>query len=81
MRKDDSKEKTYFRAKDRVFHINDGWWYAKREGDRGPWPSKQAAADELTAYIREVRGNVDLHEISIFDKDPDKPDVWAGRSD
>lgn len=81
MRKNDANEKTYFRVKDRVFQINDGWWFATREGDRGPFSSKSKAADELAEYVHEVRGNIDLNEVSVFDKDPDKRSVWDGRSD
>lgn len=81
MRKNDAKEKTYFRTTDRVFQINDGWWFATREGDRGPFPSKQAAADELAGYVLEVRGNIDLNEIGAFDKDPDDRSVWDGHRD
>ena len=81
MRKDDAKEKTFFRAKDRVFQINDGWWFATREGDRGPFPSKKAAADELTGYMLDVRGDIELNEVGAFEKNPDQRSVWDGYND
>ena len=78
MRKSDSKEKTHFRAKDRVFQINDGWWFATRDGDRGPFDSKQVAAEELANYVKEVRGDIDLNEIGAFDKNLDDRSIWDG---
>ena len=78
MRKSDAKEKTHFRAKDRVFQINDDWWFATRDGDRGPFASKKVAAEELANYVREVRGDIDLNEIGEFDKNPDDRSIWDG---
>ena len=78
MRKSDGKEKTHFRAKDRVFQINDDWWFATRDGDRGPFASKQLAAEELANYVKEVRGDIDLNEIGAFDKNPDDRSIWDG---
>ena len=78
MRKDDAKQKTYFRTKDRIFQVNGQWWFAAREGDRGPYPSRQAAADELAAYILEKRGDIELTDRS---RGSDAQDVWDGHLD
>ena len=38
-----------FRA-NRIFSKNKGWWYSSREGDRGPFPSKDLALLDLSEY-------------------------------
>ena len=78
MRKDDDKRKTYFRTKDRIYQINDQWWFATREGDRGPYASRQEAADELVAYIMDKRGDVELTDRGVADREPDERNVWDG---
>lgn len=81
MRKDDEKRKTYFRTEDRLFQINDQWWFATREGDMGPYASRQAAQDELTAYMLEKRGSIELTDRGIEGREPGEADVWDGHLD
>lgn len=86
MREDDDTNngRTYFRASDRVFRVDDGWFYATREGDMGPHPSRDAAALDLKRYLSEKRasGNVDGYEIA----EPEELNVvdiniWKSRPD
>ena len=52
MRKDDQDtNKRFFRAGDRVFRMNEQWWFTTREGDRGPYGSQAIATRELQSYI------------------------------
>lgn len=37
----------------RLFSIGFQWYFATREGDRGPFPSKEEAEAELTLFLRE----------------------------
>ena len=79
MRKDDEQQKTFFRTEDRIFQVNGQWWFATREGDRGPFASRQAAADELVAYILEKRGDIELTDHGA--KPRSRDDVWDGHLD
>ena len=56
MRQDDKDtNKRYFRSSDRVFHMNDGWYFASREGDIGPFVSERMAHDEVDRFLSERR--------------------------
>jgi len=45
MRRTDPEDTTrsYFRSRERVFCLNGRWFYSTREGDLGPFRSKQEA--------------------------------------
>ncbi len=82
MRKTDTDEKTRFRSPDRVYQINDGWWFGTREGDRGPFESRKEALDALAQFVLDVRGDIDLNEVSILDKeDSGNSSAWDSRPD
>lgn len=83
MRKDDSNRKSFFRSKDRVFVANGRWWFATREGDHGPFSTRQAAQDALTRFVLDVRGDIELNEVSILDRDDDTDSgsAWDSRPD
>ena len=82
MRKSDTKERTYFRSEDRIFRANDSWWFATREGDRGPHQSRKDAQYWLAQFIVGARGDVEFSEISITEKgDAKTPSVWDDRPD
>ena len=78
MRKDDQKEKTYFRSEDRVFQINATWWFASREREHGPYTTRQDAEDALRAYLARMRGEVGLDEMTL---EGDAASVWDSRAD
>ena len=82
MRKTDIKERTYFRSNDRIFRANDSWWFATREGDKGPHESRRDAQYWLAQFIVGARGDVDINEISIVEKDDSEPkSIWDDRPD
>lgn len=37
----------------RMFSIGAEWYFATREGDKGPFPSREEAEAELALYLRE----------------------------
>ena len=43
--------RTFYRAGERLFNVDAGWCFQTREGERGPYPSRDAAAGELTRYV------------------------------
>lgn len=50
-RKEDSEDKRYFRASERLFRMNEAWFFAAREGDQGPYPDEREAVVEMRRYI------------------------------
>ncbi|MEM7078267.1 MAG: DUF6316 family protein [Pseudomonadota bacterium] len=53
MRATDREVKAYFRSSDRVFRLNDAWYFASREGDHGPFASEMLATLEVERYVSE----------------------------
>jgi len=37
----------------RLFNVGSEWYFATREGDRGPFPSREEAEATLTLFLRE----------------------------
>lgn len=57
MRKSDvSEQKSFFRSVDRFFQVNGQWYFSAREGDIGPFRSRDQALSEATAYIKAKQG-------------------------
>ncbi len=54
-RHDDNKHADFKRRKDRLFREGFDWFYHIRDGQRGPFASKQAAEDDLTEYLNTLR--------------------------
>jgi hypothetical protein len=57
MRRDDppGSSKRYYRSDDRLFTLNGQWYFAAREGDIGPFRSRQQAASEAARFVRGQR--------------------------
>lgn len=53
MRKDDSANANFFRSGNRVFSQNGEWFYQTREGDQGPFATREAAAVDLDRYVNQ----------------------------
>ncbi len=55
MRRTDSESasKRYFRTQERVFCMNGQWYFTAREGDIGPFRSRETALNEVARYVRE----------------------------
>jgi hypothetical protein len=51
-RKDDKGDRTYFRS-DRIFFMNGKWYFSSREGEQGPFASREHAEKLLSRYITE----------------------------
>lgn len=54
MRKTDSinQKRRFFRSNDRIFQANGQWYFAAREGDIGPFRTRDQARREAQAYIK-----------------------------
>lgn len=52
MRKTDKNPKTYFRS-ERIFSMNGSWYFATREGDQGPFASRNRAEAGLRRHLNE----------------------------
>lgn len=82
MRKTDTDKKFRFRSADRVFQANNNWWFAARQGDQGPFRSRREAQEALTKFILDVRGDIELNEVSVLDKaDLNTASAWDLRPD
>lgn len=57
MRKGDPKDnkKSFFRARDRIFKLSEAWYFGTREGDQGPFRTRDRAIREITQYVAERR--------------------------
>ncbi len=51
-------EKRYFRSSDRLITLNGAWYFTTREGEQGPYPSREAAQEALEFFTCEKN---DLH--------------------
>ena len=52
-RREDEDDKTYFRS-DRIYSMNGQWYFGAREGDCGPFPSREGAVAALAQFVNEV---------------------------
>lgn len=59
MRKSDPSDVTrsFFRTNDRFFQVNGRWYFAAREGDIGPFRTRDQAHREAAAYIAARNAN------------------------
>lgn len=60
MRKNDPNDvtKSFFRTNDRFFQANGRWYFSAREGEIGPFRTRDQARREAMAYIRAREANV-----------------------
>lgn len=49
----DDNKRHFFRSQERLFCFNGQWYFATREGDNGPFPTKDIARAEVARYISE----------------------------
>ena len=47
--------RSYFRSQDRLFVMNGQWFYTTREGEVGPFRSRETALKEVQRYVQERR--------------------------
>lgn len=64
MRSTDADEisRRFFRSQERLFCFNGQWFFATREGDCGPFPTKEIARAEVTRYIAEKAALVEFQK-------------------
>ena len=76
MRRTDSKtsNKRYFRTQERVFSMNGQWYFTAREGDIGPFRSREMALSEVARYARE-RQDLDSFQAARQRRSGPSPDL------
>lgn len=62
MRKNDEKAARYFRSSDRFVRSDSTWWFTTREGDQGPYHSREEAELALRRYVDAQQMAEDLRE-------------------
>lgn len=50
---DADQSRHYFRSQERLFCFNGQWYFATREGDCGPFASKDIAKSEVVRFLHE----------------------------
>lgn len=48
---DEQSSVRHFRAENRFFRVENQWFYSTREGQEGPFPSKEAAQRHLRSFL------------------------------
>ena len=64
MRKSDKGEKKHFRFPDRVFRRKREWYFRAREGDRGPFSTREAATLAFEQFVDTMK-YVDANKKSL----------------
>ena len=49
----ESTTRSFFRSKERIFVLNGQWFYTTREGESGPFPSRETAIKEANRFVVE----------------------------
>lgn len=49
----ENTNKRYFRTQERLFSMNGQWYFTAREGDIGPFRTREIALKEIARYVRE----------------------------
>jgi hypothetical protein len=80
MRKNDPDElkRKFFRSNDRFFHANGQWFFSAREGDIGPFRTRDQARREALAYIRAREASHGRGPLPADKRDPVEPTVIPG---
>lgn len=54
MRKQDKKNRYYYRSADRIFESAGAWYYETRDADHGPFATREAAQEDLARFLQEA---------------------------
>ena len=65
-------QRRYFRAQDRVFSQNGLWYFTAREGDVGPFPTRETALKEVARYAKE------RYDLERFQQDRERQNRSSG---
>ena len=71
-RREDQKDKTYFRS-ERLFCMNGQWYFCTREGDYGPYASKDIAERALKRFVNDKVELDGFQRSRVADDKPGKP--------
>ncbi len=79
MRKEDPDSKIYFRSGDRFFRIENRWWFTTRDGDHGPYATRERAEAALRQFLDGVE-LLDKHQKRVArDREATRrgdPSIW-----
>jgi len=67
---DVTHDRQWNRTDERVFRGSDGWFFASREGDMGPFETQGEAMEQLEAFVMLI----DLKEENELPVTPDVPE-------
>ena len=87
MRESDEKPSaSHFRATERFFRENGQWYFSTREGEEGPFRTREAAEAAMQRYVKSIQAaaNFKKEQTEKYARDPDKPvdrAIWNQRYD
>ena len=83
---DESEKIRHFRTGHRFFNQNGSWWFSTREGEEGPFRSREQAEAGMARYVEAIRAmhavkqeQAEKHKVDA-DRRPD-PTVWDKQID
>ena len=83
---DDNEKIRHFRTGNRFFNQNGSWWFSTREGEEGPFRSREHAEAGMARYVESIRA---MHAFKLKQSErykvddtrrPD-PSVWDKQID
>lgn len=85
MRNSDEQDKhRFFRAQTRYFRVENAWYYSTREGQEGPFKSREQAEDHLQRFLdlQTLKLNMEEKQAKV-EKEPMRgdPSIWDKQID
>ncbi len=85
MRKNDNeKNEIFFRSSDRFVRVDGQWWFTTRDGDQGPFATRENAVLALKRYVDGVE-MLNKHQAKVSagreEAARGDPTIWARQID
>ncbi|MEM9620044.1 MAG: DUF6316 family protein [Pseudomonadota bacterium] len=71
----------YFRTADRFARVDDQYWFATREGDEGPFATRELAEKALAAYIDSQQLLKSRDAEPVIERRRGDPRIWDRQID
>lgn len=83
---DENSSVRHFRTANRFFCQDGQWWFSTREGEEGPFNSREHAEEGMQRYVDSVRVMANLKaeksaELEILPKERGDPTIWDRQID
>ena len=68
---DDNEKIRHFRTGNRFYNQNGSWWFSTREGEEGPFRSREQAEAGMARYVEAIRA---MHALKLKHSEKYKTD-------